>query len=78
MSETARRFFIVFSSYEMHGPFQQTDRRDVPNSCDGSIVQRGVIAASEVPKPVRLEQHDRKNAARKPNGILGVLLILVS
>jgi hypothetical protein len=62
----------------MDGPFQQTDRRDVPNSCDGSIVQRGVIAASEVPKPVRLEQHDRKNAARKPNGILGVLLISVS
>jgi hypothetical protein len=31
------------------GPFQQTDLRDVPNVCDGSIVHRGVIAAGEVP-----------------------------
>jgi hypothetical protein len=59
MSETARRFFIVFSSYEMDGPFQQTDRRDVPNIRDGSIVHRGVIAASEVPIPVRLEQYEK-------------------
>jgi hypothetical protein len=33
----------------MDGPFQQTDRSDVPNVCDGSIVHRGVIAASKVP-----------------------------
>jgi hypothetical protein len=45
---------------EMDGPFQPLDRRDVPNICDGSIVHRGVIAAGEVPKPVRLEQRDRK------------------
>jgi hypothetical protein len=49
MSETARRFFIVSSSYEMDGPFQPMDRRDVPNICDGSIVHRGVITAGEVP-----------------------------
>src|SRR6266852_8108113 len=77
MSETARRFFIVSSSYEMDGPFQPLDRRDVPNSCGGSIVHRGVIAAGEVPKPVRLEQRDRKNAARKPDGILRILLVPV-
>jgi hypothetical protein len=63
---------------KMDGPFQPTDRRDVPNVCDGSIVHRGVIAAGEVPKSVRLEQRDRKNAARRPDGILRVLLIPVS
>jgi hypothetical protein len=57
---------------EMDGPFQPLDRGDVPNICDGSIVHRGVIAAGEVPKPTRLEQRDRKNAARKPDGILRV------
>jgi hypothetical protein len=50
-------------------PFQPLHWRDVPNICDGSIVHRGVIAASKVPKPIRLEQRDRKNAARKPDGI---------
>jgi hypothetical protein len=69
MSETARRFFIVSSSFEMDGPFQPMDRRDVPNICDGSIADRGVIAASKVPnrfawnngdKKIRLEQHDKK------------------
>jgi hypothetical protein len=63
---------------EMDDPFQPSDRRDVPNICDGSIVHRGVIAAGEVPKSVRLEQRDRKNAARRPDGILRVLLIPVS
>jgi hypothetical protein len=48
------------SSYEIDGPFQPLDRRDVPKVCDGSIVNRGVIAASEVPKPNRLEQRDKK------------------
>jgi hypothetical protein len=42
------------SSYEIDGLFQQMERRDVPNVCDGSIMDRGVIAASEVPNPVRL------------------------
>jgi hypothetical protein len=62
MSETARRFFIVSSSYEMDGPSQPMDRRDVPNICDGSIVHRGVIAASKVPNRFAWNNGDKKFA----------------
>jgi hypothetical protein len=62
MSETARRFFIVSSSYEMDGPFQPMDRRDVPNIRDGSIADRGVIAASKVPNRFAWNNGDKKFA----------------
>jgi hypothetical protein len=61
-------------------PYQQLDRRDVPNGCDGSIVDRGVIATSDKQssKTDPAGTTRQKNAARKPCGILRILFIPVS
>jgi hypothetical protein len=58
MSETARRFFIVSSSYEVNGPLSTIALEGMFRKF--ATVPRGVIAAGEVPKPVRLEQRDKK------------------